>query len=289
MPRRSSGLSEVFLPLQIPPNYQLVADELERLHPFKRARSTVEDYVKTHLPHLIAHPQRKPQTYRRFRRAYVGELWQHDSSMHQWWPAPAKQTLLLTTDDCSGLRMAGRFVERDTTWNHFEHFRQAFATHGRPEAIYTDGLSLFGPSSSSDHCDPKSEFQRALRALEVAHLIAPAPQTKGKIQRRFGTFQRRLVALMAHAMVETWAQADEILQMEIQRQNRKRLRSTGKVPLEVGEQQILARSAPLRPAPAATLPDLHFSLCGHPAKSSSVTSGDLRASMMKSLPQNANQ
>jgi hypothetical protein len=125
--------------------------------------------------------------------------------------------------------------------------------------------------------------------LEVAHLIAPAPQTKGKIQRRFGTFQRRLVALMAHAMVETWAQADEILQMEIQRQNRKRLRSTGKVPLEVGEQQILARSAPLRPAPAATLPDLHFSLCGHPAKSSSVTSGDLRASMMKSLPQNANQ
>jgi hypothetical protein len=48
--------------------------------------------------------------------------------------------------------------------------------------------------------------------------------------------------------------------MEIQRQNRKKLRSTGKVPLEVWEQQILARSARLRPAPAATLLDLHFSL-----------------------------
>jgi hypothetical protein len=96
--------------------------------------------------------------------------------------------------------------------------------------------------------------------LDVAHLVAPTPQAKGKIERRYGTFQRRLVTLMAHAKVETWAQADEILQMEIQRQNRKKLRSTGKVSLEVWEQQILARSARLRPAPAASLLDLHFSL-----------------------------
>jgi hypothetical protein len=96
--------------------------------------------------------------------------------------------------------------------------------------------------------------------LDVAHLVAPTPQAKGKIERRFGTFQRRLVTLMAHAKVQTWEQADSVLQMEIQRQNRKRLRSTGKVPLEVWEQQILARSARLRPAPAATLLDLHFSL-----------------------------
>ena len=31
-----------FLPLQIPPNYQLVADEMERLCNFKRARATVD-------------------------------------------------------------------------------------------------------------------------------------------------------------------------------------------------------------------------------------------------------
>lgn len=249
-----------FVPLQVPPNYQLIADELERLHRFKRARSTVEQYVKNHLHHLIPQPERKARTYRRFRRAHVGELWQHDSSVHQWWPAPTKQTLLLTTDDCSGLCVAGRFVGRDTTWNHFEHFRQAFENHGLPEAIYTDGLSLFGPSSASDHRDPRSEFQRALLALNVAHLVAPTPQAKGKIERRFGTFQRRIVTLMAHAKVKTWEHADAILQMEIQRQNGKKLRSTGKVPLQVWEQQILARSARLRPTPIAALLDLHFSL-----------------------------
>ena len=249
-----------FLPLQSPPNYQLVADEMERLCNFKRARATVESYVKNNLSHLVPTPVPKKRTYRRFRRANVGELWQHDSSIHQWWPAPHKQTLLLTVDDCSGLFVAGRFVERDTTWNHFEHFREAFERFGLPQAIYTDALSLFGPSSSNHHADPRSEFQRALRALHVAHLVAPTPQAKGKIERGFQTFQNRLVTLLAHAKVSDWESADSILQMEIQRQGRKTQRTTGKIPSEVWQEQQLARSSRMRPTPVRSLLDLHFSL-----------------------------
>ena len=249
-----------FLPVQSPPNYQLVANELERLCDFKRARATVESYVKTHLAHLVPTSPPKKRTYRRFRRAHIGELWQHDSSIHQWWPAPRKQTLLLTVDDCSGLYVAGRFVESDTTWNHFQHFREAFERHGLPEAIYTDALSLFGPSSSNHHADPRSEFQRALRALHVAHLVAPTPQAKGKIERSFQTFQNRLVTLMSHAGVSDWQSADSILQMEIQRQGRKTQRTTGRIPSEVWEEQLHKRTAHLSPTPASTLLDLHFSL-----------------------------
>jgi hypothetical protein len=259
-PRAVVEFLQGFLPLQKPPNYQLIADELERLCDFKRARSTVEAYVKQHLAHLVPAELASPRTYRRFRRARVGELWQHDSSIHQWWPAPAKQTLLLTVDDCSGLLVAGRFVEADTTWNHFVHFREAFERHGLPEALYTDGLSLFGASSANDHRDPRSEFQRALRPLGIAHLVAPSAQAKGKIERRFNTFQNRLVTLLAHARTSGWLQADEILQMEIRRQNRKILRSTGNIPADVWDQQILNRSARLRPTPQASLLDLHLSL-----------------------------
>lgn len=249
-----------FLPLQSPPNFQLVADEMKRLHRFKRARSTVEAYVKKHMVKWMAQPQPKLRVRRRFRRARIGELWQHDSSIHQWWPDVVKQTLLLTVDDCSGYIVAGRFVQRDTTWNHFGHFRLAFETHGLPEAIYTDGLSLFGPSSSHDRTDPRSEFQRVLRALHVAHLVAPTPQAKGKIERRFRTFQNRLVTILAHQKVSDWKMADDILQMEILRQNAKVLRSTGKVPGDLWQQQILDHSAKLRPTPTASLLDLHFSL-----------------------------
>jgi hypothetical protein len=259
-PAQAMDFLNSFLPLQNPPNYQLVADELERLCHFKRARSTVESYVKKHLPHLIPKAQPKQRTYRRFRRAHIGELWQHDSSIHQWWPAPRKQTLLLTIDDCSGLYVAGRFVESDTTWNHFQHFREAFERHGLPEAIYTDALSLFGPSSSHDHSDPRSEFQRALQALHIAHIVATSPQAKGKIERSFQTFQKRLVTLLAHAGANDWKQADSILQMEIQRQNTITHRSTGKIPSEIWEEQLHKHLARLSPTPAATLLDLHLSL-----------------------------
>lgn len=249
-----------FLPLQNPPNYQLVADELKRLCGLVRARSSVEAHVKARYAHLVPSPARQPRVYRRFRRARIGELWQHDSSIHQWWPAAAKQTLLLTVDDHSGLNLAGRFVESDTTWNHFEHFREAFGTWGLPEIIYTDGLSLFGPSSSHDHSDPKSEFQRALRGLGVAHLVAPTPQAKGKIERRFGTFQRRLVTLLAHARAQTWSQADEVLQMEIARQNRTVNRTLGKAPLEIWDAQSQHGEGRMRLTPPAALLDLHLSL-----------------------------
>jgi hypothetical protein len=259
-PAEVSTFLKGFLPLQNPPNYQLVADEMERLCHFKRARSSVEAYVKSHLSHLVPAPQRKPRTYRRFRRARIGELYQHDSSIHQWWPAPDKQYLLLTVDDHSGRNVAGTFVSAETTWNHFMHFRRAFEIHGLPDAIYTDGLSLFGPSSSSDHSDPKSQFQRALRGLGVAHLVAPTPQAKGKIERRFGTFQNRMVTLLAHAKVETYEHAEEILQMEIIRQNRTKQRNTGQVPLEVWDRQLLENEGEILLKPISSLLDLHFSL-----------------------------
>jgi hypothetical protein len=65
---------------------------------------------------------------------------------------------------------------------------------------------------------------------------------------------------MDHEKVVTWQHADDILQMEIQRQNRKTLRTTGKAPAEAWEEQILKRTAQLRPAPKPSLLDLHISL-----------------------------
>lgn len=259
-PLEVRGFLEEFLPLQKPPNYQLVADELLRLHGFRRARSSVEAYVKAHLAHLIPHTEPKRRVHRRFRRAHIGELWQHDSSIHQWWPGPSKQTLLMSVDDHSNLITAGRFVGSDTTWNHFMHFRSAFETWGLPESIYTDGLSLFGPSSSDDLSDPKSQFQRALRGLGVAHLVAPTPQAKGKIERRFRTFQARLITLLAHARATTWEQAEDVLQMEIHRQNHTITRSTGNIPLEAWEEQVLTHTGHLRDCPAQGVLDLHLSL-----------------------------
>ena len=57
---------------------------------------------------------------------------------------------------------------------------------------------MFGQLSTTDGPEPRSEFQRTLTALGVTHLDAPSPQVKGQIERRFGTFQNRRVALLAY-------------------------------------------------------------------------------------------
>jgi hypothetical protein len=90
--------------------------------------------------------------------------------------------------------------------------------------------------------------------------VAPSPQAKGKIERRFKTFQNRMLALLAYAKVKSYDHANEILQMEINRQNHAVYSPTGKVPNDVFES---ARSLPrvaLRPPPLPTLLDLHLSL-----------------------------
>ena len=219
-----------FLPLQRPPNYQLVADELATRFAFHRDRKSVAAYARHHFPLLVSAATPSPKPRRRWQRARVGELWQHDSSIHQWWAAPDKQTLLLTVDDHSRKLLAGTFVPTDTTWHHFQHFRHVFTAHGLPLAIYTDGLALFGHESTADGRDPRSEFQRALTALGVTHLVAPSPQAKGKIERRFGTFQNRLLALLAYEKVTTYAVAQALLTGELARQNRTVCRTTGLSP-----------------------------------------------------------
>jgi len=65
---------------------------------------------------------------------------------------------------------------------------------------------------------------------------------------------------MAHAGVSDWKSADSIVQMEIQRQGRKTQRTTGRIPSEVRDEQLLKRTARLSPTPVPTLLDLHFSL-----------------------------
>ena len=259
-PPKAVAFLKEFLPLQKPPNFQLVADELETRLGFKRHRESVAAFARTHFPKLICQPEPRPKARRRWQRSRIDELWQHDSSIHQWWPAQDKQTLLLTVDDHSRKLLGSVFVPTDTTWNHFEHFRRLFVRHRLPMVVYTDGLSLFGHDSMADDRDPCSEFQRAFSALGVTHLVAPSPQAKGKIERRFGTLQKRLVALLGYEQVRSYPAAQIVLDREIKRQNATVCRTTGLSPNAAWEKARMEKRTATRPCPPATLLDLHLAL-----------------------------
>ena len=261
-PQHAAQFAREFLPHCRPINFALLADELARRLDFHRSRAAVAAWCRRHLPALAAPaPKPGPKPRRRWQAGSIGELWQHDSSPHDWWPAPTKPILLLTLDDHSRKIVAGSFEPSETTWAHFGCARTAIATHGAPRAYYTDGLSLFGATPHTGPDDVRSQFQRALLGLGIAHRVAPDPQAKGKIERRFGTFQNRLVSLLSAAGIADFAPANALLAEQIAWHNaHKACRTTGLCPDKAWQIALEENRSKLQPAPPATLCDLHFAI-----------------------------
>lgn len=259
-PETATTFLKEILPVSKPLNYAFIAEQLERRFKFQRSRASVADYIQEHFPSLIAQQAPGPKPRRRWQCAAIGELFQHDSSPHQWWPSAQKQALILTADDHSRRIVAGRF-DADTTWSHFCIVRPCFEKHGVPATFYTDGLSLFGHTSAQDRLDTASQFQRALSALGVNHRVAPSPQAKGKIERLFGTFQKRLVTLFAYEKVRDYDHANQLLQKEIDYYNENHRHSTIEMTPNQAWQKALAEGrSQLKPAPEEKLLNLHFAL-----------------------------
>lgn len=250
-----------FLPHCQPLNFALLADELARRLDFHRSRAAVAAYVRQHFAPPVGSPKRGPKPRRRWQAGAIGELWQHDSSPHPWWPLDHYPVLILTLDDHSRKILAGSFVRSDTTWDHFCHLRCALETYGSPACLYTDGLSLFGHRSPADRLDTHSQFQRAFTALGVAHRVAPDAPAKGKIERRFGTFQNRLVSLLAYEKVSDYPHANALLQTQIAWHNQHHIcRTTGLTPNAAWERARQEKRCQFRPTPALPLLDLHLAL-----------------------------
>ena len=85
-----SFLREI-LPLSRPLNYAFLADQLSRRFAFIRSRSAVAQHVQQQYPLLVSQLAPGPKPRRRWETAAIGELFQHDSSPHQWWPGALLQ------------------------------------------------------------------------------------------------------------------------------------------------------------------------------------------------------
>lgn len=244
-------------------NFSFLADELFRRLALKRSASNVRSHIVNHMPELLLEPlKRGPKPRRRWQRKGFGDLLQHDSSPHQWWPAEKLQILALTIDDATRFIVGAGFIEAETTFAHLAHVRKMFLTYGLPNEFYTDGLSLFGHESrKAGDTDTLSQFQRALGCLGVSHLVAKDPQSKGKIERQFGFWQKRLPALFAMERVSNREQANELLAAQIDWHHQHHVsRSTGMTPLQAVEKSQLEGSACWRLAPLPALLDLHLAI-----------------------------
>lgn len=145
--------------------------------------------------------RRKRSAHRswRARREHVGELVQMDGSHHDWFEGRRPWAVLMVMIDDASNRTYARFFESETTAAAFMIFKRYVEYYNLPLALYVDKDSIYRPGRDRTveeelAGDPaRTQFGRAMAELEVELICANSPQAKGRVERRNGVFQDRLV------------------------------------------------------------------------------------------------
>jgi transposase len=136
---------------------------------------------------------------RRARRECFGELVQLDGSHHDWFEGRAKECCaMVMVDDATGWGLA-QLAEEETTEAAFRILREWIVRHGIPGQLYTDAKNVYvvdrDPNEEERRlgCGPLTDFGRACWRLGIELITAHSPQAKGRVERRNGLLQDRLV------------------------------------------------------------------------------------------------
>lgn len=181
--------------------------------------------------------KRKKHRQWRERRAQRGELVQMDGSHHDWFEGRRPWAVLMVLIDDSTNRTYARFYESECTSAVMDIFGRYARRYGLPQSLYVDRDSIYRCERQARIDEdlrgegPETQFARAMRQLAVDLILANSPQAKGRVERRNGVFQDRLVKAMRLENIKTLEDANRLLEKDFLKQlNRKftcRARETG--------------------------------------------------------------
>ena len=153
-----------------------------------------------------AHPRRP-------RCANFGEELQMDASQYRWF-GNSDSYLHAAIDDATGNITGAYFDKQETLRGYYGVFSQILKRHGIPYKFRTDRRTVFeykrvGATTIED--DAYTQFSYACKQFGVHIETTSVPQGKARIERFFGTMQRRLPILLRLAGATTIEAANEFL------------------------------------------------------------------------------
>ncbi|AEJ60724.1 Integrase catalytic region [Spirochaeta thermophila DSM 6578] len=161
--------------------------------------------------------RRKPYRSRRKWRACFGELVQFDGSPHDWFEGRRSACcLMVMVDDATGITYA-RFSEQETSAAAMQLLWGWVEQYGIPMSLYCDLKNAYKtlrePTLEEQLAgkEPKTAFERACDKLGVQIVSAYSPQAKGRVERRNGILQDRLVKELRLAGICTIEEANRYL------------------------------------------------------------------------------
>lgn len=222
-------------------NYSYIKDRLETKY---RQIVSLPTIIARAKKYHFYDPQPKRKAHDRLVLTnHVGELIQHDSSVHKWSPYVEEKWYLITTiDDYSRFMFYAKLLNHESVWVHIEALESVFLTYGLPLSYYVDCHSIFrfvrGRDELhyeyhllTDETDP--QWKQVLDDCNVDVTYALSPQAKGKIERPYRWLQDRLVRTCAREHVVDIKHGNRILDQEMNRYNYRQVHSTtGEIPYQ---------------------------------------------------------
>ncbi len=173
--------------------------------------------------------QRKGRKHRQWRqrKEYFGEMVQMDGSHHDWLEGRGPELVLMDyVDDATGAAF-GRFYDYEGTMPAMDSFHRYMKKYGLPQSIYLDKHPTYKSTKKLTieeqlrNEEPMSQFGRAMKELGVEVMHANSPQAKGRVERKFGVFQDRLIKEMRLAGIKTKEEANEFLKGYLPKHNKR--------------------------------------------------------------------
>ncbi len=191
----------------------LAAEKLSEKHNIKRDKGTIRSIM---IDEKLWKPkQKKKEEHRewRQRKANYGEMNQYDGSYEYWFEARGpKCCLLASIDDATG-RVWAKFNEHEGVKPTFDFWREYIEKNGKPYSIYIDKFSTYSMNHklAKENPDTLTQFERAMKELNIAVIHAHSPQAKGRVENLFKTLQDRLIKELRLNNISTINEAKKFL------------------------------------------------------------------------------
>lgn len=173
--------------------------------------------------------QRKRPKHRQWRerKAHFGELVQMDGSHHRWFNGQEDEDCVMDmVDDATG-RTLSLMSEEETTVAAMQVLWAWVEKYGIPKALYVDWKNVYvtqrEPTLEEQLSGelPLTQFGKACKKLGIEILPANSPQAKGRVERKHGVYQDRLVKELRLAGIRDIEGANQFLSGFTERLNTK--------------------------------------------------------------------
>ena len=187
-------------------------------------RAIMAEYgVKSPEAHKV---KRSKKVHRpRIRRDNFGDMLQIDGTPFAWFSRfgnNKRYCICGAIDDATSRITALYMTEYECLYGYLEVMRQTVTRYGCPREIYSDRAAVFccTPKNKQNLTqweelaglhDKKTQWQRVLDDLCIRQILAWSPEAKGRVERMWGTLQRRLPTELFRAGCDTVDKANAFL------------------------------------------------------------------------------